>query len=56
MIFILQMMLLKRKNVKAVKEILDQVRCKSLVQLAKASKALTFDKSNEIIFLKTAQV
>jgi hypothetical protein len=32
------------KNVKAVKEILDQVDVKSDVQLAKASKALTFDK------------
>ena len=32
------------KNVKAVKEILDQVDIKSDVQLAKASKALTFDK------------
>ena len=32
------------KNVKAVKEILNQVDVKSDVQLAKASKALTFDK------------
>jgi hypothetical protein len=41
-------------NVKAVKEILDQVDVKSDVQLAKASKALTFDKiMNDIIEGKT---
>ena len=42
------------KNVKAVKEILNQVDVKSDVQLAKASKALTFDKiMNDIIEGKT---